>query len=52
MIKGECAEGYFYPPTILANVPHSSRAIQEEIFGPVVTITPFETEAEVLALAN
>ncbi len=52
VIKGECAEGYFYPPTILANVPHSSRAIQEEIFGPVVTITPFETEAEVLALAN
>jgi aminomuconate-semialdehyde/2-hydroxymuconate-6-semialdehyde dehydrogenase len=49
---GECEGGYYYPPTILTEVPHTSRAIQEEIFGPVVTITPFESEAEVLALAN
>lgn len=51
-LNGECEGGYFYPPTILTEVPHTSRAIQEEIFGPVVTITPFESEDEVLALAN
>ncbi|MBM3382215.1 MAG: aldehyde dehydrogenase [Betaproteobacteria bacterium] len=51
-LEGECAHGYFYEPTILVNVPHHSRAIQEEIFGPVVTVTPFETEAEAIALAN
>lgn len=51
-LTGECTGGYFYPPTILVDVPHTSRTIQEEIFGPVVTVTPFETEAEVLAMAN
>jgi len=44
--------GHFYEPTILVDVPHQSRAIQEEIFGPVVTVTPFETEEEAIALAN
>lgn len=51
-LNGECEGGYFYQPTILTGVPHTSRAIQEEIFGPVATVTPFETEAEVLNLAN
>ena len=51
-VEGTCAHGHFYEPTILVNVPHHSRAIQEEIFGPVVTVTPFETEAEAVALAN
>ncbi|MEN9530704.1 MAG: hypothetical protein RI932_2577, partial [Pseudomonadota bacterium] len=51
-LEGDLAQGHFYEPTILVNVPHHSRAIQEEIFGPVVTVTPFETEAEAIALAN
>ncbi|MEN9810492.1 MAG: hypothetical protein RLZZ488_2059 [Pseudomonadota bacterium] len=44
--------GHFYEPTILIDVPHTSRAIQEEIFGPVVTVTAFENEEEAIRLAN
>ncbi|GLR88571.1 aldehyde dehydrogenase family protein [Bradyrhizobium iriomotense] len=44
--------GYFYAPTILANVDHSSPAITEEIFGPVLTLQTFTTEDEALALAD
>lgn len=51
-LADRCAGGHFYPPTILVDVPHSSRAIQEEIFGPVVTVTAFENESEVIELAN
>ncbi|MFZ9519256.1 MAG: aldehyde dehydrogenase [Silvanigrellaceae bacterium] len=51
-LKPPFSAGHFYEPTILVDVPHHSRAIQEEIFGPVVTITPFENEAEALRLAN
>ncbi len=47
-----CKEGYFIEPTIIENVGYLCRANQEEIFGPVVTITPFETEEEVLTMAN
>jgi aminomuconate-semialdehyde/2-hydroxymuconate-6-semialdehyde dehydrogenase len=39
-------------PTVITDVEPSSRVMQEEIFGPVATITPFRTEAEALALAN
>lgn len=46
------SEGHFYEPTILVDVPHHSKAIQEEIFGPVVTVTPFENEEEAIRLAN
>ncbi|MBP6997191.1 MAG: NAD-dependent succinate-semialdehyde dehydrogenase [Phycicoccus sp.] len=44
--------GNFYPPTVLVDVPTSARVFQEEIFGPVAPIATFETEEEVLALAN
>jgi acyl-CoA reductase-like NAD-dependent aldehyde dehydrogenase len=44
--------GYWYPPTVLAPVPAGDRAYTEEIFGPVVTVTPFTDEAEAVALAN
>ncbi|MEV5834537.1 aldehyde dehydrogenase family protein [Nocardia sp. NPDC052112] len=45
--------GYFVHPTVVTNVdPATSRLFQEEIFGPVVTILPFDTEEEAIALAN
>jgi acyl-CoA reductase-like NAD-dependent aldehyde dehydrogenase len=45
-------KGNFYLPTVLTGVPNSSRVAQEEIFGPVVTIMPFSSEAEAVQLAN
>jgi aminomuconate-semialdehyde/2-hydroxymuconate-6-semialdehyde dehydrogenase len=50
--EGRCAGGFFLEPTVIANLPFSCRTNQEEIFGPVVTVIPFEDEAEVLAMAN
>ncbi|MBV6759793.1 aldehyde dehydrogenase family protein [Rhodococcus opacus] len=44
--------GYFVEPTVLTNVRSDSRVLREEIFGPVLTIVPFDTEDEVLELAN
>ncbi len=44
--------GYFFEPTVLTDVDNSMRVVREEIFGPVAAIMPFETENEVLALAN
>ena len=45
-------KGNFYLPTVLTGIPNSSRVAQEEIFGPVVTIMPFSSEAEAVQLAN
>ncbi len=44
--------GAFYPPTVLAAVDNAMSVAQEEIFGPVVTVIPFEDEAEAVKLAN
>ena len=44
--------GYFYAPTVLADVANDARVVQEEIFGPVLTVQPFDTEDEAVALAN
>jgi len=44
--------GYFIEPTVIEGLAHDCRTNQEEIFGPVTTLTPFETEAEVLTMAN
>jgi aldehyde dehydrogenase (NAD+)/betaine-aldehyde dehydrogenase len=45
-------KGAFYPPTVLAQVDNSMRVAQEEIFGPVVTIIPFEDEKDATRIAN
>jgi succinate-semialdehyde dehydrogenase/glutarate-semialdehyde dehydrogenase len=49
--RGE-GPGYFYPPTILTNVDDSMLVTQEETFGPVAAIIPFDSEEEVIARAN
>ena len=46
------ASGYFVPPTIFADVSNDSRIAREEIFGPVMSVIPFESGDEVLALSN
>jgi len=51
-LEGRCANGYFVAPTIIEGLAYTCRTNQEEIFGPVVTITPFDTEEEVLRMAN
>ncbi|MBS1636452.1 MAG: aldehyde dehydrogenase [Bacteroidetes bacterium] len=51
-VDGEFANGYYIEPTIIEGLPYSCRTNQEEIFGPVVTITPFDTEEEVMTYAN
>ena len=40
------------PPTVIADLPDDSRVIAEEVFGPVLTVQPFDTEDEAVALAN
>ena len=51
-LDGEYANGYYVAPTIIEGLHYQCRTNQEEIFGPVVTITPFDSEEEVLAMAN
>ncbi|MCO5092937.1 NAD-dependent succinate-semialdehyde dehydrogenase [Bosea sp. (in: a-proteobacteria)] len=43
---------YYYPPTVMAEVPSSAAILREEIFGPVAAVVPFDGEDEVVALAN
>ena len=51
-INDRCREGYFFEPTVITGLPVSCRTNREEIFGPVVTITPFDKEEEVIGYAN
>ncbi|WP_020099015.1 NAD-dependent succinate-semialdehyde dehydrogenase [Mycobacterium sp. 360MFTsu5.1] len=44
--------GYFYPATVLADVPADARILKEEVFGPVAPVTGFDTEDEAIAAAN
>jgi acyl-CoA reductase-like NAD-dependent aldehyde dehydrogenase len=44
--------GFWFPPTVLAPVSADDPAYTEEVFGPVVTVTPFEDEADAVAIAN
>lgn len=51
-LEGEYANGFYIRPTVIEGLSYDCRTNQEEIFGPVVTITPFDTEEEVLMMAN
>lgn len=51
-LSGRCANGYFMQPTIITGLNHECRTNQEEIFGPVVTVMPFDKEEEVISWAN
>jgi aldehyde dehydrogenase (NAD+) len=51
-LDGELADGYFVEPTVFADVPAQSPLAQEEIFGPVLCVQRFDTEAEAVRLAN
>lgn len=51
-INDRCRDGYFFHPTVITDLPVSCRTNREEIFGPVVSITPFDSEEEVIAHAN
>ncbi|MBL7864798.1 MAG: aldehyde dehydrogenase [Cyclobacteriaceae bacterium] len=51
-VSGRCAKGFFVEPTVVTGLPANCRTNQEEIFGPVVTLAPFDREEEALAMAN
>lgn len=51
-VHGRCENGYFIEPTVITGLDANCRTNQEEIFGPVVTIIPFDTEDEVIEYAN
>jgi aminomuconate-semialdehyde/2-hydroxymuconate-6-semialdehyde dehydrogenase len=51
-ISGRCANGYFVEPTVIVGLDQQCRTNQEEIFGPVVTIMPFDSEEEAISFAN
>ncbi len=51
-LEGRCAGGFFMQPTLIEGLNAACRVNQEEIFGPVATIMPFDTEDEVIAWAN
>ncbi|MDP9389496.1 MAG: aldehyde dehydrogenase family protein, partial [Actinomycetota bacterium] len=44
--------GYFYAPTVLADVPAGARVLHEEVFGPVAPVTTFASEDDAVAAAN
>ena len=51
-LGGDLASGYFIEPTVFSNVTPQMKIAREEIFGPVLSVLPFDTEEEVLHLAN
>ncbi|MCJ8277849.1 MAG: aldehyde dehydrogenase family protein, partial [Bdellovibrionales bacterium] len=51
-LTDEIKEGYYMRPTVITGLEPTCRVQQEEIFGPVVTITPFKSEEEALEMAN
>ncbi len=51
-LPGRCADGWFMVPTVIEGLGPGCRVNQEEIFGPVVTLLPFDTEVDALHIAN
>jgi acyl-CoA reductase-like NAD-dependent aldehyde dehydrogenase len=51
-LGGELADGYFLPPTVVAGAGDDQPIVREEIFGPVVTVTPFDDWDELVSRAN
>jgi aldehyde dehydrogenase (NAD+) len=51
-LGGALAEGFFVPPTVLSGMTNDMRTAREEIFGPVASVIPFDTEEEAIRLAN
>lgn len=51
-LGGALSAGYFIQPTVFADVPHKAELSQCEVFGPVLAVLPFDTEAEAIAMAN
>lgn len=46
------AAGFYYPPTVITGLSNADRVVREEIFGPVETVLPFDTEEEAMAITN
>ena len=44
--------GYYYPPTVIEGLPNGARMVQEEIFGPVLALLPWDDEAKLIAQCN
>jgi len=51
-LEGRCADGWFIAPTVIEGLPNEAATNQEEIFGPVVSLIPFDSEDEAIAIAN
>src|SRR5207244_11070190 len=51
-VEGRCAGGWFVEPTLIEGLQPSCRTNQDEIFGPVATLIPFDSEIEALEIAN
>ncbi len=51
-LPGELSGGFYIQPTLIEGLSYQSKVNQEEIFGPVATLTPFDTEEEVLKMVN
>jgi aminomuconate-semialdehyde/2-hydroxymuconate-6-semialdehyde dehydrogenase len=51
-LDGRCADGWFVAPTVIEGLANDTHTNQQEIFGPVVTLIPFEDEVEALSIAN
>ncbi|MCH6162903.1 gamma-aminobutyraldehyde dehydrogenase [Streptomyces marispadix] len=49
---GELAHGAYYPPTLITDAPQDSEIVQQEVFGPVLTVLPFDADDQGIALAN
>lgn len=52
IVEGRCKDGFFVEPTIFENLPPTCQTNQEELFGPLAVLIPFDTEEEALAIAN